>query len=389
MTSANLETSYPQVLAELPQDIYVAADIQIRYSLVDKSLLQITWGEGSHREEFETDSAELAALLMTLDSPTPANVVLERMAMAGISNAEAVELIGVLLGHHLFSAEPFAEVSEAEKTWVRLGWQDALMMHRATRNTLWRHDYPPNPQVMTWFFHDTEILPDTPRPEIADIITDDTLYLPDATEQLTQVNAIEAIHRRRTHRNFEGTTLTLDAVSDLLHWAFRPIIPGATRKYFTTLSSADGFREKHEIYPISVHVYFDPAKFPAGFQSEHTLFTYNPRHHALVPISSQRDPEFRFSRLLWDQEFADGAPMMLILGINWDQFMWKYRSSHAYRMAHYDLGAYMQTAMVIATGLGLRTFITPAIDDDRFARLLGTTESQYAPSYVLAVGAAS
>jgi hypothetical protein len=48
----------------------------------------------------------------------------------------------------------------------------------------------------------------------------------------------------------------------------------------------------------------------------------------------------------------------------------------------------MQTALVTSAALGLRTFMTPAVDDGRVARLLGTDESVYAPCYTLAVGRA-
>jgi hypothetical protein len=109
--------------------------------------------------------------------------------------------------------------------------------------------------------------------------------------------------------------------------------------------------------------------------------------HALEPIGDGKPAISAISELLWEQDFGVGAPAFLIFAVNWGEYMRQHGSSDGFRMAQLDLGAFMQTTLMVATGLGLRTFITPALDDARVAHVLGTEDSEQAPSYLLALGA--
>ncbi|MGH3716338.1 MAG: nitroreductase family protein [Micromonosporaceae bacterium] len=70
----------------------------------------------------------------------------------------------------------------------------------------------------------------------------------------------------------------------------------------------------------------------------------------------------------------------------WKQFMWKYRIARAYRFAFVECGAFMQTALTVATGLGVSAFQTPAIDDAAFCDLLGVEDVDLGPIYMAAFG---
>ena len=59
--------------------------------------------------------------------------------------------------------------------------------------------------------------------------------------------------------------------------------------------------------------------------------------------------------------------------------------SRAYRWAYMEGGAFMP-ALTVGTGLGLRTFQTPAIDDTRFCDLLSVDDGELAPIYMAAFG---
>jgi SagB-type dehydrogenase family enzyme len=291
-----------------------------------------------------------------------------------------------LVANGALTAEP-QSATPAERRWEALNLHDALVFHRATRGVMWRHEYPEQARVMTWDNYDKPIEAAEPRPPVEYPDGPNAVRLPEPSPQSLQTDGYEALAKRRTQRSFRNTVISLQQTADLLHWSLRPIIEGAGRRYFSTLSCADGYRETIEPHPIGAHLFFNQRKLPPELADRaERLFRYNPRTHSLVPSPVNPGEYYKFSRLLWDQDFADEAPLMVILGVNWDQFMWKYRVSHAYRLVHFDLGAYMQTALVTAAALHLRTFMTPAVDDARVARLLGTNEGVYAPCYTLAVG---
>jgi SagB-type dehydrogenase family enzyme len=306
----------------------------------------------------------------------------------GLDEAAAADLLDSMLQYGLFSKDepeppPF---SSAERLWVDLNWSDALTLHRATRNTIWRRDYPATAQVMTWTYHDRPVVPDSPRPVLHDPPADDAIALPPPSSTLDEQDVVTTMHKRRTTRDFSATAIDMTDLSTILHWCFRPIVPGPTRSFYTTQSSADGFRELQEPRPITVFALLAGPGTPSRATAAGTrVFRYSPDHHALVPLPDAGDWS-ALSDLMWGQDFSDGAPAMLVLALNWSQYMWKYRCSYAYRMAHLDLGSFMQTTLLVATALGLRTFVTPAIDDRRMADVLGTDESECAPSYVVALG---
>lgn len=342
----------------------------------------MSWGEGSHRETLEI-SSDVASIFAVLGSPVPVTRLLNDLSCL-MGDSESAKLVEYLAdAKMLLREEP--GVPASERRMLAMNWNDALVMHRATRQMLWRHEYPANAQIMTWTNYDVPVPVDEARPTVSLAASDDSIRLSEPRVDRIAVPLSDVLSRRRTKRSFGASTLPEWMLSTLMHAAFRPIIQGVTRRYYTTLSSADGYREQSELHPVSAHVIFRrPGVIPAQAEA---AYRYNPETHALQVVhSGERNTDVRFSDLLWGQDFADEAPAAVVLSINWRQFMWKYRSSHVYRFAHYDVGAFMQTAQLVATALGMRTFLTPAMDDVRIGRMLASIEHAQAPAYLLAVG---
>jgi len=362
---------------------YVANDLVLRPSCTRLGSWLVSWGEGYERETLEV-SAEVAAVFAALPSPVRESDI--KVALGATMAAEnSARLIGYLIGNGMLARKP-KPIASSERRLLAMNWNDALVMHRATRGMLWRHEYPANAQVMTWTNHDTPVPVDEPRPVAQFSDLRDSLSLSEPRMDKLAVPVEEVFAKRRTKRSFRGSVVPEWMLSTLLHAAFRPIIEGVNRRYFTTLSSADGYRERAELHPMIAHVLFGREAVIPG--QEDAVYRYNPETHALQTVRAGNLPGyFRFSELLWGQDFADKAPAAVLLSVNWPQFMWKYRDSHAYRFTHYDLGAYMHTAQLVSTALGMGAFITPAIDDVRMARLLGSSEHLWSPSYFLAIGA--
>jgi SagB-type dehydrogenase family enzyme len=362
--------------------VFVARDLAVRPSCAAPGMWLASWGEGSERETLEI-TPQVAKILVALPQSTQASEV-EELLGSLMPAPQAATLVSYLLANGMLTRAR-AALPLGERRLQAMNWADALVLHRATRGQLWRHEYPQDAQIMTWTNYDIPVPVTEPRPHVRYDDLPDTVQLSKPRLDRMDTGISEVFARRRTKRSFAGTVVPEWALSTLLHIAFRPVIQGVNRRYFTTLSSADGYREKAELHPISAYVLFGAA----GLLSDHAdaVYRYNPESHALQTIRSGSLPGyFRFSELLWGQDFADESSTAIVLSVNWPQFQWKYRSSHAYRFAHYDLGAYMQTALLSATALGMDTFITPALNDIKVTRLLGSTEHVSSPTYFLALG---
>jgi hypothetical protein len=51
-----------------------------------------------------------------------------------------------------------------------------------------------------------------------------------------------------------------------------------------------------------------------------------------------------------------------------------------------ECGAFMQTALTVATALGLRSFQTPAVNDRAFSEVIGVDDADVGPLYVASFG---
>ncbi|TDO30218.1 SagB-type dehydrogenase family enzyme [Kribbella sp. VKM Ac-2527] len=333
-----------------------------------------------------TDSSALAQWVMTLPSPIQgATFVANAAERLALTPHDASRLLDVFVRYGLLSPEHRSPTA-AEEAWRRLGWGDALTFHRATRGLRWRHVYPEGAEVYTFYHVDKLVVPDEPRPGVEDPEHPQEVILPAPARQFSTTELRDVLQARRTCRNFARTSIDLDELSTILHWSFRRIaVVDSARYYATRVASESG--KVGDAYPfLTVHVVFDPVQASAAGLGGRWLYRYSPQRHALVPVGQPESPLKSVSELLWGVDFADGAPAVLILSINWAQYMWKYRTSHFYRMAHYDVGGFAQTALLVATAMGLRSFVTPAIDDDRLVNLLHVTPSEQDPTYLIAVG---
>jgi SagB-type dehydrogenase family enzyme len=360
----------------------VVSDLTVRPSIVQPDKIALTWGEGSQREEFVVDSPAVGSWILTL-SPNPHHALVTSAELTlGIRREDAVDLIDALERYGLLTRSASRATAD-ERVWDSLGWADALAFHRATRHVLWRHEYPPGAQVYTFVHRDKLVIPDEPRPGVSDEQTGAEVSLPPPSRRIFDVDLQSILRSRRTARNFQGTEIDLADLSDVLHWSLRRVTEGK-RNYFSARVSSDVSRPD-EAYPfVTAFVLFGPGHRPAGIERG-SVFRYSAQRHTLVAIEGQ-ERTGDFSSLLWDVTFADGAPVAIVLATNWAQYMWKYRLSHFYRMAHYDLGSFAQTILMVATALDLRSFLTPAIDDVAVEQKVVADPGVQAPVYLIALG---
>lgn len=357
------------------ETLYLARTLCVRPHHEDPATFEVAWGEGSRRESFVTPSAALASALATAPPKVHLEDEVGRLAgLLGIGSPEASELVRGLRGYGLYRDEP-DELSAAEDRWLDVAWADGLDLHLATHDAMWVHDYTGNPKVMTRYFVDRRLDPDTPPPPRYMVPDGENVSLPAVKQISAAVSEVQA--HRRTTRNFRGTSLDLADVATLLDWSFAPQWPAEDPVFHTAQTYSRGA-------PFVAFALFAGDGAPGEVRSDFAAYQFDPIGKSLVYRASAEIDAW--SELLWRQDYADGAPMVLVVCADWRQYMWKYRTSRAYRWAYMECGAFMQTALTVATGLGLRAFQTPAIDDVRVCDLLGVDDAELGPIYLAAFG---
>lgn len=357
--------------------LYLARTVSVRPHHDQPSTFEIAWGEGCRRQSFVTDSTALASALATTPAETTVEQEVKRLSeIVGIDPPDAEKLIEGMRDHGLFRDTP-DDISAAEERWLDVAWVDALDLHLATRNAVWAHDYTGNPKVMTRYFVDQNVQPDTAPPPRFAVPPGETVQLPPNKVLTADFDTVAA--RRRTSRNFHGTTIDLADVATVLDWTFSPRWPSDAPELHATQTYSRGA-------PFVAYAIFAGDGAPDEVRRDFAAYQFDPVRRQLVYLASAGVDAW--SELLWKQTYADDAPMLLLVCADWIQYYWKYRTSRAYRFAYTECGAFMQTTLTVATGLGLRSFQTPAIDDAAFSELLGADDAELGPMYMAAFGRA-
>ncbi|RIK08236.1 MAG: hypothetical protein DCC49_09235 [Acidobacteria bacterium] len=355
--------------------LHTQPNLSVRRSF-DDSGLQVTWGEGSEREELITDSPDLAGCLATMPDQISADLATSRfIAEMGLDADAAANLVHQLVNYGYWSLEP-KRLTQGELRWRDVEWNDALDFHRATRNMIWSHDYSGNPKVMTRYHVQFNVQPDSDPPTRYSPNVLATVVMPKPAS--LDVDFRQIVQKRRTARDFRNTSLTLQDLSTLLAWTFKPQHPTERPQFYTSQSYSQGA-------PFAAFVITGGKGAPPELERDFAVYHYAPEQHQLGLVRKPENLD-RFSALLWRQSYVDHAPVMLVICVDWSQFSWKYRFSRAYRFVYTECGAFMHTALLVGTALGLKAFQTPAIDDQRMCETLAISDHEIGPIYMAVFG---
>ncbi len=187
----------------------------------------------------------------------------------------------------------------------------------------------------------------------------------------------DALHARRTWREFGTDPLTREHLSTLLkltfgvrRWETRD--PG--RIAFKT-SPSGGARHPVEAYVAIRHV----DGIAPG------LYHFDAAQHDLALLRSGIEREDLSRYLVGQEYFLDAAAVVLMTAV-FARTMWRYRSPRAYRTVLIELGHLGQTFCLVATALGLAPFTTMALSEDAIEGDLGLDGVDEAAMYALGVG---
>jgi len=365
-------------LSNQPNYLVTNPKLTVRFGMENSNIIEMLVGEGSQRAEYSMTDTSLLLWILAFREPTERHQVVA-LAVNDLQLTEdnALELIEEMLSLQILCVcgEQGLDIPQSELMWEKRGWRDALDFHRATRDMLWRHDYSGNPKVMTWYQYDRRVMPKEPEP-IGKKIEDKwpKISLPSITNNLGNVSYGKAIQQRRTTRHFVRAPMSLQIFSDLLGYAFGYSGYKEGKGYTATPSYSLG---KHVlIYPVIVNV---DGLSPG-------VYLYNPEGHNLHQIRSGNFEE-ELIEYAQNGDFMKNISVGVFYTVHWSQYMWKYRYPRAYRFALMELAGVVQTGLICASGLGIKTFLTPAIADTKVAELLEiSNDLTECPLYVTGFG---
>jgi SagB-type dehydrogenase family enzyme len=267
---------------------------------------------------------------------------------------------------------------------IEWGWDDlSKIFHIGTKNIPCQH----TPQdIHEWsreyLNHCSEVLTaPTPDTRTAERLAGELITLPKPS-CLPEGSLANTLIERKTCRTFTGDSLSLEEVSALLYLSLGYL---REREDDVDESIAEGLgarRTSPSGGGLNACEGFLLVQNVSGLKPG--LYAYHPTEHALSFVNPL--PSRPLGQLLCGQHFINNLPVGLFITSRFDKLWWKYEHSRAYRMAYVEAGHISQTFQLVATALGLNTWLTGALTDDQVETLLGLNDSAEQPLFFVGCG---
>ncbi|WP_433588822.1 SagB family peptide dehydrogenase [Pseudomonas koreensis] len=200
---------------------------------------------------------------------------------------------------------------------------------------------------------------------------------------LTDSSLGDALLQRKTCRSFTGEAITLETVATLLYLSLGYLDERDLDRDASIAQGLGARRSSPSGGGLNACEGFVLAQNISGL--EPGIYAYHPAEHALSPVGPL--PEPALGHLLAGQHFINNLPLGLFITARFDKLWWKYQHSRAYRMAFVEAGHLSQSFQLVATALGLNTWLTGAFGDHQVETLLGIEGSAEQPLFFVACGA--
>ncbi|MBZ9784644.1 SagB/ThcOx family dehydrogenase [Pseudomonas sp. REP124] len=266
---------------------------------------------------------------------------------------------------------------------IEWGWDDlSKIFHIGTKNI--PCEQPPK-NIDEWskryFDHCTDVL-SRPSPEKSNLeqVELELLELPKAS--VMERSITDVLLDRKTCRTFTGEAISLETLSTILYLTLgylherekdiEEIVAKAFRARRSSpsgggLNACEGFLYVQNVIGLKPGIY-----------------SYHPRKNAISFVNPL--PCENLGQLLCGQHFVNNLPFGLFITCRFDKLWWKYEHSRAYRMAYVEAGHISQTFQLVATSMGLNTWLTGALTDDQVEALLGLECSTEQPLFFVGCG---
>jgi SagB-type dehydrogenase family enzyme len=201
--------------------------------------------------------------------------------------------------------------------------------------------------------------------------------LPKSRVQIDAASVGTALYKRRTCRKFGNRVIELPRFAELVQHCFSanewPL--GRMGMHLRRTTPSGGGRHPVEVYAVVRHV----DGIAPG------LYHYSVRRHGLEQLKAGDFGDTVF-HLGHKQSGLENFSAAFFYTARWDRHVWKYRYARSYRMVMFDIAHLVQTTLVAATALDLRSFLTPALRDTEAAQFLGVDDLEESPIYVTSIG---
>lgn len=189
------------------------------------------------------------------------------------------------------------------------------------------------------------------------------------------------LQRRKTVREFTSEALTREQLEHILFYTLGYL---PKREQGVNAYCPEGLRNRRAspsgggLNSVEGYVYINDV---AGI--ERGTYYYDPANHSLIPASRG---DLNLGHALTGQHFADDLPFGIFLVCQFDRLWWKYEHSRAYRVALLDVGHLSQTFQLVATSLGLSTWVSAALNEKYFKQMVDTDQPEVYPLMFVGAG---
>jgi len=195
----------------------------------------------------------------------------------------------------------------------------------------------------------------------------------------------KALLQRKTCRSFTGEAIPLETVATLLYLSLGYLDERENDRDASIVAGLGARRSSPSGGGLNACEGFVLAQNVSGL--EPGIYAYHPAEHALSTVGPL--PEPALGHLLAGQHFINNLPLGLFITARFDKLWWKYQHSRAYRMAFVEAGHLSQSFQLVATALGLNTWLTGAFGDHQAETLLGIEDSAEQPLFFVGCGASN
>lgn len=272
------------------------------------------------------------------------------------SSRQAAESLFETLRTNGFLVSPAKAAVPAKSltlSWEENGWLAAGLFHRAVAHSSFlmgdKEGWEEQVSAMVDIKESGEV------PPMVKEYPDRKMIRLKPSSQENSLPFFEILENRKTIRSFKREApLTKQLLADILYHTARAKTV-ADSYYFGNLmrrtSPSGGAMHPVEIYPQLIDV--------KGLQNG--SYYYNPERHALVQLEGMASREMLYE-ISQRQVNLEGNFFCFIITARFIRNFWKYRYPKSYAFTLFDTGHFVQTLILTCEAVGLKCFLTPALN---------------------------
>lgn len=316
-------------------------------------------------------------LLARLGGATSVEVASELAAEAlGIGLDAGRAVVRDLIEHQVL-VDADTEFPREDKVafWIERGWMEGLIFHLETRNLSYVDaDGAPPGEAIAELLRGAEVefwksYPDAP-----------TIDLPPAKRPEGAEPLEQSMLRRRCNRAYRVKELTLEQLGTMLHHGSIGVLGPRLEAEKTYRSHPEKFLSLSSWSAIETYfVAFAVEGLEPG------LYHYDLRNHRVALVKPGVTRRELSKCFLGQKISADGACTFLFTAV-WQRFMFRYRHPRAFRNLMVNMSELGQRYLLMATALGLSTYMTPQSLYRETQKILGVPHFEEGLVYAVGVG---